>query len=255
MPDRDERPGWRARRAGPLDPLVVGLLGPSVQPSPARAAVPPPTGPPAVPCGDGPGLGPVGPDAGPTVDSTGGTCSSGATTGADPGEAHPWTAWYPGVRCQVGSPWPNVDARGYLRSNLPPRHTVAVAECIRPFDGGCQQGRATSRGQGERWGNAVTSGNEFSRRSFLSRGAAAGGLVMLGAAVGHALAGCSSGPSTSATLDRLGYLGTSPGSGRAHPRGAGRSRSGPSPRSTGSTRPPTTGTPTGSSTPMPSTTR
>jgi peptide/nickel transport system substrate-binding protein len=45
----------------------------------------------------------------------------------------------------------------------------------------------------------VTSGNELSRRTFLSRGAATGGLVMLGAGGASVLAGCSSSPSTSSS--------------------------------------------------------
>lgn len=52
----------------------------------------------------------------------------------------------------------------------------------------------------------MTSGNELSRRSFLSRGAATGGLVMLGAGGASVVAGCSSSPSTSSA-------GTTPSSG------------------------------------------
>ena len=50
----------------------------------------------------------------------------------------------------------------------------------------------------------MTSGNEISRRSFLSRGAAAGGVVMLGAGASTVLAGCSSGSSGSTTTTSTG---------------------------------------------------
>jgi ABC-type transport system substrate-binding protein len=55
----------------------------------------------------------------------------------------------------------------------------------------------------------VTSDSEFSRRSFLSKGAATGGLVMLGGVAGSALAGCSSNSSASSTTTSAGTATTS----------------------------------------------
>jgi len=51
----------------------------------------------------------------------------------------------------------------------------------------------------KRWGKPVNEPQEISRRSFLARGAAVGGGVVLAGAAGTALAACSSGSSTSST--------------------------------------------------------
>ena len=86
-----------------------------------------------------------------------------------------------------------------------------MAECIRP---GCRS-VGIEPGGDERWGISVASGNEISRRSFLSRGAAVGGAVMLGAGAGGVLAGCSSGSSGS-TATTSGS-GSKPGVGTGKP--------------------------------------
>jgi ABC-type transport system substrate-binding protein len=61
----------------------------------------------------------------------------------------------------------------------------------------------------------VTLGNEFSRRTFLSRGAAAGGALALGAGASSLLAGCSSGTSGSSTTTTA--SGSKPGVGSGSP--------------------------------------
>jgi peptide/nickel transport system substrate-binding protein len=61
----------------------------------------------------------------------------------------------------------------------------------------------------------VTSGNEFSRRTFLSRGVATGGVVAIGAGAATLLAGCSSSPSGSSTTTTA--TGSKPGVGTGSP--------------------------------------
>jgi peptide/nickel transport system substrate-binding protein len=61
----------------------------------------------------------------------------------------------------------------------------------------------------------VTSDNGLSRRSFLTRSAAAGGAVVLGAGASSLLAGCSSGPST--TSSTTAATGSKPGVGKGAP--------------------------------------
>ena len=67
----------------------------------------------------------------------------------------------------------------------------------------------------------MTSGSELSRRSFLSRGAATGGLLMLGAGGASVLAGCSSSPSTSSTTSSGSSTGSKPGVGTGTPKRGG----------------------------------
>ena len=64
----------------------------------------------------------------------------------------------------------------------------------------------------------MTSGNEFSRRSFLSRSAVAGGAVALGGGASSLLASCSSSPSGSAGTPTTG---SKPGVGTGTPRRGG----------------------------------
>ena len=129
--------------------------------------------------------------------SDGGTRSSGSTTGAEPVEGASMDRMVPSVRPGVGSAahrW----AWG-LRGVACPHGTMPCGSMMPLEQGDRSSGRRTAVQSGERWGSSVASGNELSRRSFLSRGAATGGLVMLGAGGASVLAGCSSSPSTSST--------------------------------------------------------
>jgi len=65
----------------------------------------------------------------------------------------------------------------------------------------------------------VTSGNGFSRRVFLSQGAATGGLMMLGGVGASVLAGCSSSSSTGSTITSAGTDATSGASAETPKRG------------------------------------
>jgi peptide/nickel transport system substrate-binding protein len=71
--------------------------------------------------------------------------------------------------------------------------------------------------RGELRGNVVTSGNEISRRSFLSRSALAGGAVALGAGAPSLLAGCSSSAGSPTTT----AAGSKPGVGTGTPKRGG----------------------------------
>jgi ABC-type transport system substrate-binding protein len=63
----------------------------------------------------------------------------------------------------------------------------------------------------------VDSGHGFSRRTFLSRGAATGGAVLLGAGASSVLAGCSSSPTTSSGSSTTTASGSKPGVSTGHP--------------------------------------
>src|SRR5271163_452561 len=108
------------------------------------------------------------------------------------GRAHPWT------------PVP-------LGSNVPSQQGRCVAECIDL----ATTSRNRHRAGGERWESSVTSDNGLSRRSFLTRSAAAGGAVVLGAGASSLLAGCSSGPSTASSTTAA--TGSKPGVGSGAP--------------------------------------
>ena len=141
-------PRWRGRRAAPQDPprrRSAWVRRSSVPPGPqCRHRL----GRRQCRGGRASGLGPVGTrcradlldrrDLFVGLDHRGGS-----------GGAHPWTAWYPGVRCQVGSPWPNMD-RQLLASNLPPRARCGCGRVHPSLT--CQRGQGRQQWAGGKMG-------------------------------------------------------------------------------------------------------